>query len=97
VPREERIGRHNRGHLGQKFPAQSLGLGGQPTALIVAESKSLVTELLAKYLVLLTKVVNHLQLVLIHPAGDGDQHEPERIQDIRHVVSSLSPTTPVIG
>ena len=30
--------------------------------------------------VLLAEVIDHLKLVLIHPAGDRDQHEPEWIQ-----------------
>src|SRR6059058_4115310 len=42
--------------------------------------------------VLFAKVVNDLQLALVHPPGYGDQHEPERIQGSRHLVSSLSPT-----
>jgi hypothetical protein len=36
---------------------------------IVAESQPLIAELLAKNPVLLAKVVNHLQLALVHPAG----------------------------
>jgi hypothetical protein len=68
-----------------------LVFGGQPTALIVAESKPLVTELLAKYAVLLTQVVNHLQLVLIHPTGDSHQEKSECVQEYRHRFDSLSP------
>jgi hypothetical protein len=34
------------------------------------------TELLAKNPVLLAKVVANLQLALIHPSGNGDQHKP---------------------
>jgi hypothetical protein len=29
-------------------------------------------------------------LVLVHPSSNGNQHEPERVQDSRHLVSSLS-------
>jgi hypothetical protein len=35
--------------------------------------------LLAKNAVLLAQVIDHLQLTLVHPTGDGDQHEPEWI------------------
>jgi hypothetical protein len=40
------------------------------------------TELLTKHPVLLAKVIDALQLVLIHPPGDGDQHELEWIQTL---------------
>ena len=50
----------------------------------------MITELLAENPVLLAKVINDLQLVLVHPPGDRDQHEPERIQNSWHLVSSLS-------
>ena len=36
-------------------------------------------------MVLLTKVINDLPLALVHPPSDGDQHEPEWIQDSRHL------------
>jgi hypothetical protein len=45
--------------------------------LIVIEVLSSATELLAKNPVLLAKVVDDLQLALIHPSGNGDQHKPE--------------------
>jgi len=57
MSREQRIGRADRGHPGQEFPAQSPGHGGQPAALIVAEPMPLVTKLLAKYPVLITQVL----------------------------------------
>ena len=46
-------------------------------------------ELLAKNPVLLAKIIDDLQLALVHPPGDGDHHEPERIQDSRHIVRSI--------
>jgi hypothetical protein len=50
----------------------------------------MITELLAENPVLFAKVINDVRLALVHPPGDGDQHEPERIQDSWHLVSSLS-------
>jgi hypothetical protein len=52
--------------------------------LVIVEPHPLPAELLAKNPVLLAKVIDDLQLVLVHPPGDGDQHEPEWIQDSRH-------------
>jgi len=57
------------------------------TALVVIEPHSAPAYLLATNPVLLAKVINHLQVALVHPLGDGHQHEPERIQDSRNLVS----------
>jgi hypothetical protein len=47
-------------------------LDRQSTALIVGEPHSSPAQLLAQNSVLLAEVVNHLQLALVHPPGDGD-------------------------
>ena len=90
MPSQQRVGGNDRGEVGENLPSQPLGLVGQATALVVAESQALVAELLAKNPVLLTKVVNHLQLALVHPAGDGYQEESQGIQKSRHLVDPLS-------
>jgi len=35
--------------------------------------------LFAKNTVFFAQILDHLQLVLIHPPGHGNEHEPERI------------------
>jgi hypothetical protein len=57
----------------------------------------LATELLAKNPVLLAKVVNDLQLALVHPAGNGDQHKPEWIEISQGFQSSLSRVPAKVG
>jgi hypothetical protein len=47
VPRQQSLGRDERGHFSQKLPTQALGLGGQSTALVVVEPHSPSAELLA--------------------------------------------------
>ena len=32
------------------------------------------------------EVIDHLQSALIHPAGNGDKHEPKRIQNHQHFI-----------
>src|SRR5262249_44097681 len=59
-------------------------------ALVITQPHLPPTELLAKNPVLLAQVIDHVQLMLVHPPGDGDQHEPERIHHSRHLVRSLS-------
>jgi hypothetical protein len=51
---------NNRGEVGEDLPSQPIGLNGQATALVVAESQALVAKLLAKNQVLLTHIVNQL-------------------------------------
>jgi hypothetical protein len=58
--------------------------------LVVVESQSTSAELLAENPVLLAKVMDDLQLALVPPAGDRDQHEPEWVQDSWHLVSLWS-------
>src|SRR5262249_39352930 len=68
-------------------PAQHLRSGRQPTALVVAQTEPAPAQLLAEDAILLAKVIDDLQLLMIHPAGDGDQHESERIQRLRHRIA----------
>src|SRR5215831_3626136 len=42
--------------------------------------------LLGQHPILLTEIVNRLQLALVHPASDGYQHEAEWVQDSEHLV-----------
>ena len=37
MPGQQRLGRDNRGHLGQNLPSQAFGLGRQATTLVVIE------------------------------------------------------------
>ena len=46
--------------------------------------------MLSQNTIFFAKIVDDLQLTLVHPAGDGDQHEPKRIQDLSASGSSLS-------
>ena len=70
--------------------SDAYGLNGSSPALIVIEAHSPATELLAKNPVLLAKIVNDQQLALVHPPGDGDQHEPEWVENTLCIQSSLS-------
>jgi hypothetical protein len=89
MPGQQSLGCDNRSHLGQKLSSQPFGLNGQSTALFIVQAQPSIAELFAKNPVLLAKVINYLYLLFVHPAGDGDQHEPEWIQDSWHLVSSL--------
>jgi len=47
--------------------------------------KAAPVELLSQNTIFFAKIVDDLQLRLVHPAGDRDQHEPEWIQHSRQV------------
>src|SRR3954471_12991662 len=65
----------------QKLSPQPLGSGSQPTALVIVQPQAAIPELFAKDPILLAQVVDHLELVLVPPSGDRDQHEPEGIDN----------------
>ena len=80
VPGQQGLRRDNAGDLSQNLPPQGFGSNGQSAALVVMEAHSPAAELLSKNAILLAKVINHLQLASIHPAGDGDQQESEWVK-----------------
>jgi hypothetical protein len=64
---------------------ETFGLSGQSTPLVVVEAYAVPAELLSQNAIFFAKIVDDQQLTLVHPAGDGDQHEPKWIQHSRHV------------
>jgi hypothetical protein len=85
-----------RSHLSEKLPSQSLGLGGQSAALVIVEPQSLWAQLFAQHSVLFSKVVDELQLLLVHPARHCDQQKPERVQGFRHEESNIITGSPAV-
>src|SRR5215467_10306527 len=90
VPSQQGLRRDNVGDLGKNLSSQRFGLYGQSPALIVIQAQSPAAELLSKNAILLAKVINDLQLVLVHPAGDRDQQESEWVKDSLGLQSPLS-------
>jgi hypothetical protein len=90
VPGQQGLRRDNGGDLGQNPPPQGFGSNGQSAALVVIEAHSPAAELLSKNAILLAKVINDLQLALVHPAGDSDQQESEWVKDSLGLQSPLS-------
>jgi hypothetical protein len=60
--------------------AEALRFCSEPAALVVGEAKSSAAELLAEHPVLLPQVVDCVLLALVHPASNGHEHKPERIE-----------------
>jgi hypothetical protein len=90
MPAQQCFTRHNRSLLFQPLP-EGFCSDGQSSPLIIVESKAPFPQLLPQHPVLLAQIIDELVLAVIHPACQGDQHEMERIEDLLHVVPSLSP------
>src|SRR3954465_15658301 len=90
MPRQQGLRCNKRADLRQMFPPQAFRLGCQSTSLVVVESHSSVSKLLAQTPVLLAQVLDRLQLALIHPASQGNHHELDWIKNFPHLVRSLS-------
>src|SRR6516164_5738783 len=57
-------------------PPQVLCLGGQANALIVGEGQPARSELLAEHAILRLEIIDHLVLLLVDPARQGNNEEP---------------------
>jgi hypothetical protein len=64
----------------------------QATALVVVEPQSPPTDLCAQNPILLAQIGDGLLLLVVHPAGNGDQQQPEGIQGLGHLQSLASPS-----
>ena len=90
MPSQQGLRSDNAGDLGKNLSSQRLGLYGQSSALMVIEAHSPATELFSKHLILLAEIFNDLQLAVVHPPGDGDQHKPERVEHFLGIQNPLS-------
>jgi hypothetical protein len=59
--------------------------------LVIRQAQSSPAKLFTKDPVFLAQVLDHLELLLIHPAGDRDQHEPEGIKNFGHLIHCREP------
>src|SRR5262249_51382480 len=81
VPSQQSPRGDDRCDLRQRASAEPFGSRREPAALVVRETKSATAELLAQHPILLAQIVDCLLLLLIHPARDGNQHEPKRVEN----------------
>jgi hypothetical protein len=71
MPRQQRVGAHDRDDVVEHPPRQSLRFGGQPNALIVGEAQPPRAELLSEHVVLFLEIVDHVALLRMDPAGNA--------------------------
>ena len=84
MPREQGVRAHDRFDLLEHAAPQALRLGGQPNALVVGEPETARTELLSKDAILGLEIVDDLALLLVDPAGQGDEEKPQRVRNRNH-------------
>ena len=79
MPGEEGVGAHDRLELLEHAASQAFRLGRQSNALIVGEPETARTELLSKDAIFSLEIIDHLALLLVDPAGQGDEQKPQRV------------------
>ena len=68
----------------QRASVETFGSHRKPSTLVVRETKSATAELLEQHPILLAQIVDCLLLLLIHPARDGNQQEPTRVENAHY-------------
>ena len=70
------------------------GFRGEPTALIVREAQTSGPELFPQDAVFLLQIVDDIALLLVHPTGERDQDELQRMRQRGHGVQATRGPTP---
>jgi hypothetical protein len=84
MPGQQGVRRHNRGDVPQDAPSDCLGFRRQTPTLIVREPQTSRAELFPQGAVLFLEILDHLALLLVHPAGECDEHETQRRRQRDH-------------
>ncbi len=63
----------NSGQFVKDSSAQLFGLNCQAPVLVIVQARPIAAELFAKDAVLFPELINDLLLLLVHPAGQGNQ------------------------
>jgi len=84
MPSQQGVRGHDGPQLLEHASAQYAGLRGQANPLIVGEPEPPRSQLLAENAILLLQIVDDVALLLVDPAGQRDQKEPERMAQWNH-------------
>jgi hypothetical protein len=69
-------------------PSEWLGFGRQSSALKVGEPDTSGPELFPQHAVLFLKIIDDIALLLVHPTGERDENEPQRVRQWGHNVKA---------
>jgi hypothetical protein len=96
MPSQQGLRSDDGGDFTEDATAEQLGFGCQAAALIVVQTESSSSELLAEHPVLLPKVIDRVALLLAQPSGDRNQQQSKRVKGSAHWVS-LAAKAPATG
>lgn len=91
VPTQQCVRRHEIGNFVQYPTADKFGFRCQATALIIGKPEPTIAKLLSQDPILFAQVIDRMLLFLVHPSGDGNDEEPESIENVSHLRRPLSP------
>ena len=84
MPREQRIRAHNGPDLPEHRSAEVFRLRGQPNALVVGEAQPSWSQRLPEHAILGLEIRDHVALVLVDPAGQGNDENLEWVREGSH-------------
>jgi hypothetical protein len=73
MPPQDRVGRDDRGEVGQGSASQPVPMHGEPTSFVVAEPQTPPTQLSPQDSILFDHVGQTLLLPAAHPAGENSE------------------------
>ncbi|MCA1562820.1 MAG: hypothetical protein LC804_21975 [Acidobacteria bacterium] len=76
MPPENRVRRHDRGHLSQPRAPKPLSADRQPASLFIRQSEPPAAQLSQERSILFDQVRDNLLLLVIQPAGQGHEEKP---------------------
>jgi len=80
MPSQQCLGCDEGGDRCEHLPTEAFCLAGQPAPLRIIEPQPSATELFSKDSIFFAQVIDGILLLLIHPAGHGDEHQPEWVK-----------------
>ena len=83
MPGEQGVRAYDRSDLAERSATQLPRLGRQPNPLVVGKPQAARTELHSKNAILGLEIVDHFALLLVNPARQGNNQEPERVRQRR--------------
>ena len=81
MPSQQRLGSHDRCDPVEQPPSDFLCPRCQPPTLVIGKTHSAVANLLSQNPILLDQIMDDMLLVLVHPAGQGDDEKGNRVQE----------------
>jgi hypothetical protein len=80
MPSQQCLGCDEGGNRCEDLPTETFCLGGQPAPLSIIQPQPSATEPFSKDSIFFAQVIVGILLLLIHPAGHGNEHKPEWVK-----------------